>query len=1270
MNNISQIHYAVEIDTLTTLTNEVIGLYQGKIRFTTDGYVPTNATYENGDAVPTPTKWFTKFLSKEAIQGVGSKIDIVVGGDYSYLQNAVVELANYTTTGDRYHTELFNTLGVFITGAKFKIYVILNDVYYVRWSGVVSGTTFSDDKFQFSGSDSHNNNNDTLSNVILGYVIGSKYTYSEVEALPYKRNLALRRYGPYEYGIPHIHHVPIEGAESTASGHSLGMFNGFANSSLGDTQPVGPKWLQIEYSSMAMDFMNNEVEIGDLININGGSTYYEILGWDEEHGAGSQNYQIRIYVQIFDDTMVDYKACFGYPQEFKDDTPVYESLSQMSTDKALLSFYKKADGTGIPASVIQGDYVTIIDSDGNSIKMTYTVLPNGTIRLDNEVYTASVTPTSIKLFKSPYPLNYYTGGDSFLFPEDNDWTDLTLPNSMNVDDYFVDISGIQHTYSESSNGLQSAMFKLTFPEDILDSDTTWSIGTMVKGIFEDQNLNWQLANPGGTSQPNTGIGWYRNTETANWVGSTTPVGTSQGISFGDAKHLAGARFNNFSVKVCRIAKAFVDGKEIEVPFVVDEFYLPNCVTTTSVNSQNIWDRLNVKVKSIISTNTVNPDERIHSTPLGIRWFKSYPTTIGFTGNYTSHYIQNGMIDFKGEDVEISETEILICIEGLDNDLNSDSPDGAGGGKTIYHTSNTGVNTEYISNISDPVPFLHFKINGFTLFTTQILNEKKNELNIISNDVDTNTYPNLLKEIANESIDDTYLVGRDNWISGIQVVDPTPRFNLITDMCKQGFVAGFTARNGVPTFTTFLESTKPYHYHDDNLIIDKSIKQFTSTPISKIYNEFNIKWNYNYATSKFGRDAIIKNVKETQFPQITENWKEYVSGIPDYNLSQYYWDKASLAYKLSQVINKAPSDRTDLKFAYDNVDPDAIENATYLDTVTNSIVISENLGDDITTGALIKFPYMSLPNNFLKVNDIVYLSDNVNTMRCIIMDDIVQSSTPQWICRVVSTDFPTATTITIDAQYSYVLDIEDTLIAGERYETPPASSLNGEEVQNIIDDAIVVGSFVKGLKSSFGSDVIVGDICRLIYIDNLTMNYSFMDVKIISYLPTNNTYWYCEVIKLQNLSQYASNIFEFTKAASWTHKIYTTDLEFKPENISGYAYEYIKNLLNWTTYQKFQCNYDLPINSDTLKYEIMDPVHFSDQIIVPAPTYGKGWITSLTLDSKKDLLKCQITFSPEFLMLAPVVQCQWIDEKSTNTDIIDEKSTNTDFINEKVCYDNN
>jgi hypothetical protein len=170
-----------------------------------------------------------------------------------------------------------------------------------------------------------------------------------------------------------------------------------------------------------------------------------------------------------------------------------------------------------------------------------------------------------------------------------------------------------------------------------------------------------------------------------------------------------------------------------------------------------------------------------------------------------------------------------------------------------------------------------------------------------------TYKDVLESLTkNEGNYDAIGTSRDTWLSGLQIKEQKQRYQVVTNLCKQGFVGGFTNRNGVDTYKLIGDTTGTAIDITNANTLRDTIRNFKSSPIAKVYNEFEL-------TGSFG-ELSVKNVTETEFPNAGDDWSDYVVGVDDYSDARDLWERARRAYLDTGAIHKAPSDRTKLDYA--------------------------------------------------------------------------------------------------------------------------------------------------------------------------------------------------------------------------------------------------------------------------------------------------------------------------------------------------------------------
>lgn len=270
----------------------------------------------------------------------------------------------------------------------------------------------------------------------------------------------------------------------------------------------------------------------------------------------------------------------------------------------------------------------------------------------------------------------------------------------------------------------------------------------------------------------------------------------------------------------------------------------------------------------------------------------------------------------------------------------------------------------------------------------------------------------------------------------------------------------------------------------------------------------------------------------------------------------------------------------------------------------------------------------------------------------------------------------------------------------------------------IEDAILIldinANLDEGWKwtvNAYGESVTIE--CDFMQIESEnSINISYKFFKTGGTISTINNNFYFYLISVQKASNIQYNLSDFVQGISdyvtakdlWTkaHKSWLlnsrirkassdrTQLEYAIEQIfidgpksnipdttftftdlldtDGYTLQYINLLVDWTTRQKLQVSYALPITTDNIKLELMDNVLFSDKIITPEiGEYGKGWITGLQLDPKKSIIKVTITFETMFFIPPSIADvCGDIIENGYNYININESGNLPNNILEGSC----
>ena len=171
-NSLNKIHYAVEIELLNLgQDNPGIGMEGGTIRYISDGIDASTCTYKDTGLAVTET-YYSDIVDEDGFGDMGSSINIEASGDFAYLQEFELALANIVpATGNTYAQELdaeeTYALGGIVTG-----YVIKDNVFVQRYSGVTVDTVINTETETFTWvcEDASLNDNTIINNKAYGKI--------------------------------------------------------------------------------------------------------------------------------------------------------------------------------------------------------------------------------------------------------------------------------------------------------------------------------------------------------------------------------------------------------------------------------------------------------------------------------------------------------------------------------------------------------------------------------------------------------------------------------------------------------------------------------------------------------------------------------------------------------------------------------------------------------------------------------------------------------------------------------------------------------------------------------------------------------------------------------------------------------------------------------------------------------------------------------------------------------------------------------------------
>lgn len=143
-----KIHYAVQINTENTTVpdNTSYGFVGGVFRFITSatGYPGTAPYPKNEDTSDNTYKWFSNWLLKNGMTDPMRKIDISESGDYGTISSF-----NFKIRNDLLLWKWIATEGIYLTNRKVDLFIVLDDVFYPIWSGVISNNPYDETDYEF-----------------------------------------------------------------------------------------------------------------------------------------------------------------------------------------------------------------------------------------------------------------------------------------------------------------------------------------------------------------------------------------------------------------------------------------------------------------------------------------------------------------------------------------------------------------------------------------------------------------------------------------------------------------------------------------------------------------------------------------------------------------------------------------------------------------------------------------------------------------------------------------------------------------------------------------------------------------------------------------------------------------------------------------------------------------------------------------------------------------------------------------------------------------
>jgi len=371
-----------------------------------------------------------------------------------------------------------------------------------------------------------------------------------------------------------------------------------------------------------------------------------------------------------------------------------------------------------------------------------------------------------------------------------------------------------------------------------------------------------------------------------------------------------------------------DSDLIDVYSNDNEFILTATLTPTSWNGTNFeptWDVLKLYNIGILLEKTVNLENDIY--------FKTKGEILGFNKTAT--------LTMSGSDSSQWDGDYVLVSENLYR--NSGTPNTEIGILSEQGGYATWVANVQGGNISTIAYGIVVKSGDMPVGTWYAVGSSTKSPLVTTNQNQTDNLYDAIRHIVDAYSDidrvnygNLFLTRRD-WNIGTQINTQKNSLGFLMDVCRKSFVAGWTDSDGVVCFDAFrdrLAEDDTLVYHNDDIIIDGSIKEYKRTPLARVNNEIEIKYDYNGINGLYNSIYAVRNVKEDSFPLSTEDYSGYIQGIDSYSMAKGLWEIAHNSYLETRVSNKTPSNRTELNFVndlgnfYDNPNYDKTEEYAY------------------------------------------------------------------------------------------------------------------------------------------------------------------------------------------------------------------------------------------------------------------------------------------------------------------------------------------------------
>jgi len=878
----STTQYAFRIITNKTVDVPDVGLYNGEIRFIT-GRNNIGYTFENGDPAE---NFLTGYLIKNSIKSMGAKIDISTGGNYNTLNSCTVTIDNTT----KFATNLLAN-DVYIINNEVHIYAVIDGVMYPRFGGVLNAMRYNEKNVVFECKDINElnfkqvpeNDNKIVTIGQIPYVKLKKQ--SEGDNIEFNSFYALRYYQTTYDGKKY----PLL---------ELSVSHSFAEQYGGKADTLVNMYIRARKTTDAID-----KDYGDAIKIISNSEAYisddvtytmniildhpledilsenmiGVLSFPTDYSTPILKYSPTLFNlnpeperYIFDIINITTKYYISSNQvesiELDDDGKPIVYIYNSELDDGINNPWTKIDATIAYENSSKNPYIILVNNTSNVDVTTYkkvsftnckykrhdipSVTPPGGDWLSDGTYmdvsTNEIVFKSFKINNSPW-----LSGSRFI---DGDYTTAGLVNSLGEPlNIRCKKDANPFIFDDVFNVFNGIMLDLTLPDDFNYDD------------WDSVYLGW------GVQFSNELLGYSTNVREAKFYFDTLNVIYKYGIDSSIYKSFTLPPSNRLELELLMYDND------------LEESYASQLYT------DSIYDNISDSFAQIIFSPFMDDNDTITQ---GKQIFgPSYLIGDVYKDEYDPDEIPYPILSDAYIELEQDLKENMKFENNfVSTDLNGNKHMYLFPRMDVYDYTDAGTE-------SNPGNLFDEYLLGYRIYDLHLICEKnvssdtlyvkiKGE-KLISEDIPVDNVYNtfrLLFEQYNNFTDIEYTnveTNRVDWDCARIIDKPISSKDLLKNLAQQSFVGIYTNREGKIELDAFFDDVlfdeddnaywNPYGnpnkatwIHDNSTIIDGSIKSVKTTNVSKIYNDINLNYDFNYASGQFNKTYYLTKVDSPRF----------------------------------------------------------------------------------------------------------------------------------------------------------------------------------------------------------------------------------------------------------------------------------------------------------------------------------------------------------------------------------------------------------------------